>query len=385
VQMAKGVLDPNLHDVCEAIGHIVNCVELRPGGLAAGVQSSLPYGDVYASRRPSPHDPLIAGIGAGRLGNIAVRTPAIRGQPIVVNMYAQWRGGAPIAASSNDTASQRLGYFRRCLECVADHEPAITSIGFPVGVGCGLGGGDQQEYDMALRQFAGRHPEIRVLMVTWTDRSVIINNVLDSLLACPRRPAPAPSKGRQGHGASGPPTGTTFLVDTGAAEHMPHAGVYVTIPGRSNGVEAWRTARQQAPACRYGAGCREWASSRGCPYYHGAPPIVTPTRRAADSSQRGPADNSHSERRQQPQSMRLPEADIPRQHCDFGPQCPYLNSANGCKKQHSDADRAGAAYASRAVTQAPGPILPYISRLEDVRAVLGGHANSGPFELAGLA
>ncbi len=61
VEMAKGVLDPNLHDACEAIGHVVNCVELRPGGLAAGVQRSLPYADVYASRRPSPHDPLIAG------------------------------------------------------------------------------------------------------------------------------------------------------------------------------------------------------------------------------------------------------------------------------------------------------------------------------------
>ena len=79
VQMAKGILDSNLHDVCSAIGHVVNCIELRPGGLAAAVQRTLPYGDVYANRKPSTHDPTIAGIGAGRLGNIAVRTPAVRG------------------------------------------------------------------------------------------------------------------------------------------------------------------------------------------------------------------------------------------------------------------------------------------------------------------
>jgi hypothetical protein len=207
VQMAKGVLDSNLHDVCSAIGQVVNCIELRPGGLAAAVQRTLPYGDVYASRRPSSHDPTIAGFGAGRLGNIAVRTPAVRGQPIVVNMYAQWHGGPPSATSSNDTAHMRLGHFRRCLAGVADYEPAITSIAFPVGVGCGLGGGDPHAYDLALRQFAGEHPEIRVLMVEWKDRSTLITNVVESLLACPRQPAPALRQGRQVHGAAGPSTG----------------------------------------------------------------------------------------------------------------------------------------------------------------------------------
>ena len=83
--------------------------------------------------------------------------------------------------------------------------------------------------------------------------------------------------------------------------------------------------------------------------------------------------------------MHLPEAAVPRQQGDFGPQCRYLRSANGCKKHHPASDRAEATSASRAVAQATGPILHFASRLEDVRAILGGHANSGPFELAGLA
>ena len=383
VQMAKGILDPKLHDVCPAVAHVVNCVELRPGGLAAGVQQALPYGDVYASRRPSQHDPTIAGFGAGRLGNIDVRAPVIRGQPIVVNMYAQWRGGAPRESSTNDTAAKRLGYFQRCLEAVAAHEPAIASIAFPVGVGCGLGGGDQQEYDMALRQFAGRHPEIRVLMVTWKDRSVLITNVVASLLACPGRPSPATGQGRQVHGAPGPSTGATVLVDTCAATHMSAPDVSGTFTGRSSRNEAWRpNPRQQAPACRYGDGCRELTSAQGCRFYHRTPPTITPTRRTADSSQGGRAESSRGGQQDQRNTT---EAVAPRQQCDLGPQCRYLNSATGCQKRHSDADRAGAQPESRVKTQSTGPILPFINRLEDVRYVLGGHANSGPFELAGLA
>jgi hypothetical protein len=233
VTTAKGILDPKLHNDCEAIGHVVNCVELLPCGLAAGVKQSLPYGDIYANRQPSPHDPTIAGIGAGRLGNIAVRTPTFRGQPIVVNMYAQWRGGAPRPVSSNDTAEHRLGHFRRCLQGVADYEPQISSIAFPENIGCGLGGGDHQAYDLALRQFAGEHPEIRVLMVGWRDRSVLISNVVESLRACPRQPAPPPRGIMQVGSATFPSTGATFLVDACATEHMTGKNVPVASTSRS--------------------------------------------------------------------------------------------------------------------------------------------------------
>ena len=236
---------------------------------------------------------------------------------------------------------------------------------------------------MILRQFAGRHPEIRVFMVTWKDRSVLITNVVASLLACPGRPSPATGQGRQLHGAPGPSTGATFLVDTCASTHMPAPNVSRTFTDRSNRNEAWRpNPRQQAPACRYGDGCRERTSAQGCRFYHRVPPTITPTRRTAHSSQGGRAESSQGGQQDQ---RHLTEAVAPRQQCDLGPQCRYLNSATGCQKLHSDADRAGAHLASRAVAQATGPILPYASRLEDVRAILGGHANSGPFELAGLA
>ena len=363
VQMNKGVLDPNLHDVCQAIGHVVNCVELRPCGLAAGVQQSFPYGDVYANRKPSHHEPTIAGFGAGRPGRIEVRTPAIRGQPIVVNMYAQWRGGNPTEASTVDAAENRLEYFRRCLEGVANYVPAISSIAFPENVGCGLGGGDHQAYDLALRNFAGEHPEIRVMMVAWRDRSVTISNLVGSMRACTRQPAPVTHQGRQGHGAS---TGAAVLIDTCGPAHMPSSMGNRATTGRSNGAEALRAdSRQQAPACQYGDYCRARQSARGCPYHHAAPPTVTPARCVADNGHGGRADSSQGDsRRQQAQSMHLPEAAVPRQQCDFGPQCMYLRSANGCKKHHPAADRAEATSASRAVAQATGPSLPYASRLE---------------------
>jgi len=70
---------------------------------------------------------------------------------IIINMYAQLYPGK--SNLTNDTKENRIYWFKCCLNVISKIG-TITSIAVPYKIGCGLAGGDWNEYINILEQFS---------------------------------------------------------------------------------------------------------------------------------------------------------------------------------------------------------------------------------------
>lgn len=145
------VIDGNLLEVdTQYIAHQCNCVTPHGKGLSAALFCCYPWADTY-SRRPQPSQP----------GTIEVFGDG-HAQRFVINMYAQYGPGKP--RRHDDTAQMRLQWFADCLRQIGSL-PGLREVAFPYLIGCGLAGGNGDDYYAALNEWAETGPCERVLLV----------------------------------------------------------------------------------------------------------------------------------------------------------------------------------------------------------------------------
>ncbi len=74
----------------------------------------------------------------------------------VINIVGQINPGKP---SGNDSAQNRLQFFEKGLESIPKN---IKSIAFPMGIGCGLAGGNWNDYFALIKKFKQSRPETKI-------------------------------------------------------------------------------------------------------------------------------------------------------------------------------------------------------------------------------
>jgi O-acetyl-ADP-ribose deacetylase (regulator of RNase III) len=141
LQIVTGSL---LESDCQYIAHQCNCYSTRSAGLATAVFKAFPWADVYSDR---PH----RGNDIALFGSITVHGNPSQNRRYVINIYGQLYPGKP--SKGRDPANARLEAFRNALDQIAQL-PELTSIGFPYGIGCGLAGGNWNQYQSLLERFA---------------------------------------------------------------------------------------------------------------------------------------------------------------------------------------------------------------------------------------
>jgi O-acetyl-ADP-ribose deacetylase (regulator of RNase III) len=152
------IINGNLLDSdCLYIAHQCNCYSRRGAGLASAIFKAFPWADVYSSRSERGNDTSL-------FGSITVHGDPKRKERYVVNIYGQLKPGKP--SPGRDSAASRLEAFGKALDQIAKL-PELESIGFPYGIGCGLAGGDWNEYERFLEDFADRVGERSVSVVLY--------------------------------------------------------------------------------------------------------------------------------------------------------------------------------------------------------------------------
>lgn len=132
------------HDA-QYIVHQCNCVTNRSAHLAKSVFSAFPYADIY-SNRTEPDS----------LGTIKIRGNG-SDQRYVINMFGQYfPGRCKYPNASKDNPTLRKESFQKCLDKISEIDD-LESIAFPWGIGCGAAGGDWEEYEKMISNFAKKN------------------------------------------------------------------------------------------------------------------------------------------------------------------------------------------------------------------------------------
>ena len=117
--------------------HQCNCTTTYAKGLSHVIFSKYPYADTYKSRK-LPGVPGTIDI----LGDESNR--------LIINAYAQYYPGK--ANRTNDSKSLRLRWFEECLEKVCKIE-GLKSVCMPELIGCGLAGGNKDDYKKIIDKY----------------------------------------------------------------------------------------------------------------------------------------------------------------------------------------------------------------------------------------
>jgi O-acetyl-ADP-ribose deacetylase (regulator of RNase III) len=155
--MLKIINGSLLDSDCQYIAHQCNCYSRRGAGLASAIFKVFPWADVYSSRSERGND-------ASLFGSITAHGDPKRGQRYVINIYGQLKPGKP--SPGRDSAASRLEAFSKALDQIAEF-PGLKAIGFPYGIGCGLAGGDWNEYERLMKDFAKRVRERGVSVILY--------------------------------------------------------------------------------------------------------------------------------------------------------------------------------------------------------------------------
>ncbi len=126
------------------IAHQCNCI-LRGNGVGGGLYAQIvkryPHADVYAQASPTK---------MSKRGSIIVRADE-NGENKVISMFSQTFPGK--ANTTDDTKDLRKQWFISCIESIFKIE-GITEVAFPYLIGCGLAGGDWEDYETLLNFYA---------------------------------------------------------------------------------------------------------------------------------------------------------------------------------------------------------------------------------------
>jgi len=148
----------------------LNCLCCKGHGLSQVIATRYPYADVYSLRRPAVGKKNIAiPTDHGVPGTIVVSRPIDSSDettknPIVVGLFGQYDYGkpgvSPRSSLSQDNYKLRCEWFKSCLDKLREFlsEAGVTSVGVPYQIGCGLGGGNWNDYQKMLEEFAQDAP-----------------------------------------------------------------------------------------------------------------------------------------------------------------------------------------------------------------------------------
>lgn len=138
----------------QVIAQQCNCSSRKGKGLSKDIANKFPHADFY-SKRENPSKP----------GTIEVRGSGKK-ERFVMALYAQREPGR---AKDDDTSEQREEWFAECLERIPRKYKKIKSIAFPRGIGCGLAGGNWENYERLICDWAEEYPQIKVMIVSRDD------------------------------------------------------------------------------------------------------------------------------------------------------------------------------------------------------------------------
>lgn len=130
------------------ICHQCNCVSKHAGGLAKYIFEKFPFADIYRSREE--YDNCFLPLSWERPGTISIKGDGLINR-YVINMLGQLYPGKP--RHKNDLYADRLIYFQNGLNEIAKITN-LKTIAFPYGIGCGLAGGNWEDYYNMLEHFA---------------------------------------------------------------------------------------------------------------------------------------------------------------------------------------------------------------------------------------
>ena len=142
------VIEGDLFDSTEQyLCHQCNVISQRAAHLAQSVFNRFPYSNIYAERDGSGPKP------GQELGDIIIRGNG-KNERLIINMLAQfYPGKTKYPNSPKDGIATRKSAFQMCLNKITDI-PALQSIAFPFGIGCGAAGGDWLVYRKMIKNFA---------------------------------------------------------------------------------------------------------------------------------------------------------------------------------------------------------------------------------------
>ena len=171
VVLPNGLQDIGELESCDYVVQFADCTS------AKGAPRPCVASNPYAERRAARSKRIAASDDFAKVGTISVRgAPAtIRAGLKVVNFFMQWGAGPPSASASiqpgprSDTERDRFGWFKQCLEALADLVKASgqSRVAIPWGhrqMGSELWGACREE----LREFCLRVPGVRLTIVQST-------------------------------------------------------------------------------------------------------------------------------------------------------------------------------------------------------------------------
>jgi len=131
--LIEDLLDIELLDN-EYIAHQCNASHNRAYGLASSIFKKYPKANIYSGKNKTNNR---------ELGDIIIRDK-------IINIIGQKHQGKP---SSDDTSNMRLNYFKSSLEKISKIE-GIKRVYLPYKIGCGLAGGNWDEYLKAIKEWS---------------------------------------------------------------------------------------------------------------------------------------------------------------------------------------------------------------------------------------
>jgi O-acetyl-ADP-ribose deacetylase (regulator of RNase III) len=120
------------------IAHQTNAISYNAAGLAAAIFKKYPYSNIYF-RRQEPSIP----------GSIVIDGDGIN-KRFIIHMMGQ---NYPGYHNEFETKEMRLNWFKNCLNEISLIND-LDSIGFPYMIGCGLAGGNWNDYYNLIYDFS---------------------------------------------------------------------------------------------------------------------------------------------------------------------------------------------------------------------------------------
>jgi len=123
------------------IAHQCNCLTDSAGGIAYYIFKKWIYSDDYTKRKLSGTIDIS--------GSIKIHGDG-KHKRFIINMFSQIYPGSP---RYKETLESREKLFQETLDKILEI-PNLTSIAFPYKIGCGLGGGNWENYLKMLTKFS---------------------------------------------------------------------------------------------------------------------------------------------------------------------------------------------------------------------------------------
>jgi O-acetyl-ADP-ribose deacetylase (regulator of RNase III) len=133
------------------IVHQTNCCTTYPKGLSKHIFDKFPDANVYKCRNHFLKN-------YDKPGTIIVRGK-------IINAMGQWDKSKP--KGDFDSYKNRLAWFSQCMNAIVNIN-GIESLAFPYKIGCGLAGGNWDDYFTTIKRFSNENSYIKFVMYKYT-------------------------------------------------------------------------------------------------------------------------------------------------------------------------------------------------------------------------